>query len=192
MDSRLWASSGQRSLEQANVLLIGHDATGSQAIKNLVLPGEPAECIDWQSVSVWSDSVGIASFTICSEHVTTAKDVATNFFLQESSVGQPIASELVKYDNCLGCTCRALMIAQVPLRAQPRGQGLCPHRGRCSAIWPSCAEPQDGNSMLHNDPDDILKYSLVIVSNIDPQVERCVADSLWKRKSSSTFLTFPG
>jgi molybdopterin/thiamine biosynthesis adenylyltransferase len=38
---RLWASSGQRSLEQANVLLVGCDATGSQALKNLVLPGKP-------------------------------------------------------------------------------------------------------------------------------------------------------
>ncbi len=36
----LWASAGQRSLEQARVLLVGCDATGCQALKNLVLPGQ--------------------------------------------------------------------------------------------------------------------------------------------------------
>jgi hypothetical protein len=37
---RLWASSGQKSLEEANVLLVGCDAAGCQALKNLVLPGK--------------------------------------------------------------------------------------------------------------------------------------------------------
>lgn len=36
---RLWASAGQRSLENARVLLVGADAVGCQALKNLVLPG---------------------------------------------------------------------------------------------------------------------------------------------------------
>lgn len=35
----LWASAGQRSLESARILLVGHDAVGCQALKNLVLPG---------------------------------------------------------------------------------------------------------------------------------------------------------
>ncbi|WVQ82675.1 hypothetical protein IAT38_004807 [Cryptococcus sp. DSM 104549] len=75
---RLWASAGQRSLEQARVLLVGSDATGCQALKNLVLPG-------------------IAHFTILSNKTTTPKDVATNFFLQPESAGVNIAEESVKF-----------------------------------------------------------------------------------------------
>lgn len=40
--------------------------------------------------------LGVSSFTICSERSATSKDVATNFFLQSTSVGQPIAVELVR------------------------------------------------------------------------------------------------
>nr|XP_019049437.1 amyloid beta protein binding protein 1 [Kwoniella bestiolae CBS 10118]OCF28367.1 amyloid beta protein binding protein 1 [Kwoniella bestiolae CBS 10118] len=75
---RLWASAGQRSLESARVLLVGCDATGCQALKNLVLPG-------------------ISHFTILSPHLTTSQDVATNFFLHPDSVGSPIAEQSVKY-----------------------------------------------------------------------------------------------
>ncbi|WVQ97631.1 hypothetical protein IAU59_004745 [Kwoniella sp. CBS 9459] len=75
---RLWASAGQRSLESARVLLVGNDATGCQALKNLVLPG-------------------ISHFTILSPSITTPQDVATNFFLHPDSVGQPIAQQSVRY-----------------------------------------------------------------------------------------------
>ncbi|KIR52891.1 amyloid beta protein binding protein 1 [Cryptococcus gattii Ru294] len=75
---RLWASAGQRSLEQARVLLVGCDAAGSQSLKNLVLPG-------------------ISQFTILSSKTTTAQDVATNFFLHPDSIGSNIAQESVKY-----------------------------------------------------------------------------------------------
>ncbi|OWT36091.1 amyloid beta protein binding protein 1 [Cryptococcus neoformans] len=75
---RLWASAGQRSLEQARVLLVECDAAGSQSLKNLVLPG-------------------ISQFTILSSKTTTAQDVATNFFLHPDSIGLNIAQESAKY-----------------------------------------------------------------------------------------------
>ncbi|KAK1925463.1 putative ubiquitin-activating enzyme subunit [Papiliotrema laurentii] len=75
---RLWASAGQRSLEQARVLLVGCDAPGTQTLKNLVLPG-------------------ISHFTVLSGGITTPRDVATNFFLHPESVGQSIAESVVKY-----------------------------------------------------------------------------------------------
>ncbi|EIW72572.1 hypothetical protein TREMEDRAFT_58742 [Tremella mesenterica DSM 1558] len=75
---RLWASSGQKSLEQARILLVGCDAAGCQALKNLVLPG-------------------ISHFTILSSNVTTSQDVATNFFLHPTSIGRPIAFEAVRH-----------------------------------------------------------------------------------------------
>ncbi|BEJ17648.1 hypothetical protein CspHIS471_0610490 [Cutaneotrichosporon sp. HIS471] len=75
---RLWASAGQRSLESARILLVGHDAVGCQAIKNLVLPG-------------------IQHFTILSDATTAAADVASNFFLEPASIGHPIAKEEVRF-----------------------------------------------------------------------------------------------
>ncbi|KAL7419270.1 hypothetical protein Q5752_006107 [Cryptotrichosporon argae] len=75
---RLWASAGQRSLESARILLVGHDASGCQTLKNLILPG-------------------IAHFAILSDTSTTMADVGSNFFLHPSSVGKPIAAEEVGY-----------------------------------------------------------------------------------------------
>ncbi|KAK4684019.1 NEDD8-activating enzyme E1 regulatory subunit, partial [Tremellales sp. Uapishka_1] len=75
---RLWASAGQKSLEEARVLLIGADATGCQALKNLVLPG-------------------IAHFTILSPYLATSQDVATNFFLHPDSIGVTVAGEAVRF-----------------------------------------------------------------------------------------------
>lgn len=56
----------------------------------------PVSRITKKYLQLEADGSGIAAFTICSDHVTTPTDVATNFFLQESSVGKPIASELVQ------------------------------------------------------------------------------------------------
>jgi amyloid beta precursor protein binding protein 1 len=75
--TRLWASAGQRSLESGRILLVGHDASGCQTLKNLVLPG-------------------IQHFTILSDVLATPADVGTNFFLESSSVGKPIALEEVR------------------------------------------------------------------------------------------------
>lgn len=99
---RLWASAGQRSLEQARVLLVGCDAAGSQSLKNLVLPGEPF--LPWEVSSVvwlFLGSLGISQFTILSSKTTTAQDVATNFFLHPDSIGSNIAQESVKWVSTL-------------------------------------------------------------------------------------------
>lgn len=37
---RLWGDHGQTSLEQARVCLINATATGTEILKNLILPGE--------------------------------------------------------------------------------------------------------------------------------------------------------
>ncbi|KAJ9110209.1 hypothetical protein QFC20_003061 [Naganishia adeliensis] len=74
---RLWASAGQKSLEQARILLIGPDATGCQSLKNLVLPG-------------------ISHFTIISDATAQPRDIATNFFLVPDSMGESIAEETTR------------------------------------------------------------------------------------------------
>lgn len=37
---RLWGGSGQKALMEANILLVNASATGTETLKNLVLPGE--------------------------------------------------------------------------------------------------------------------------------------------------------
>nr|XP_018267361.1 amyloid beta protein binding protein 1 [Kwoniella dejecticola CBS 10117]OBR89519.1 amyloid beta protein binding protein 1 [Kwoniella dejecticola CBS 10117] len=131
---RLWASAGQRSLESARVLLVGCDATGCQALKNLVLPG-------------------ISHFTILSPDLTTAQDVATNFFLHPDSVGSPIAEESVKYLKELN----------------PAVEGS--------------AKVEDPASLLVTDPAFFTTYTLIIASNVIPSLELELADLLWQRGS---------
>ncbi len=62
---RLWASSGQASLESGSVLLIGCTPTGCAILKNLVLPG-------------------LGNFTILDPRRVTAADQGANFFLDPS------------------------------------------------------------------------------------------------------------
>ncbi|KAK8866119.1 hypothetical protein IAR55_001270 [Kwoniella newhampshirensis] len=132
---RLWASAGQRSLEQARVLLIGCDATGCQALKNLVLPG-------------------ISHFTILSPQLTSAQDVATNFFLHPDSVGSSIAKESVKYLKELN----------------PSVEGA--------------ARLDDPASLLLSDPEFFLSFTLIVASNLEPSTVLQLADLLWDASST--------
>lgn len=77
---RLWGASGQTALEEAHILLIndGMGVVGVEALKNLVLPG-------------------IGQFTIVDEKVVEEKDLGTNFFLTEDSLGKSRAEECCTY-----------------------------------------------------------------------------------------------
>ncbi|XP_025065255.1 NEDD8-activating enzyme E1 regulatory subunit isoform X2 [Alligator sinensis] len=65
----LWGDHGQEALESAHVCVIHATATGTEILKNLVLPG-------------------IGSFTIVDGNEVTGEDVGNNFFLQKSHIGQ--------------------------------------------------------------------------------------------------------
>ncbi|KAL7412491.1 hypothetical protein BDY24DRAFT_393087 [Mrakia frigida] len=75
---RLWGASGQGGLEGARVLLINPTATGTQSLKNLVLPG-------------------IGYFEILSEKLTSPQDIGQNFFLMPGSLQKPLAEETTKF-----------------------------------------------------------------------------------------------
>ncbi len=64
---RLWGERGQKALAKAHVLLCGCDATGTETLKNMVLPG-------------------IGKFTIYDDKVTSERDLGVNFFVTESQV----------------------------------------------------------------------------------------------------------
>uniref|UniRef100_A0A665XCC7 NEDD8-activating enzyme E1 regulatory subunit n=1 Tax=Echeneis naucrates TaxID=173247 RepID=A0A665XCC7_ECHNA len=66
---RLWGDHGQETLENAHVCLINATATGTEILKNLVLPG-------------------IGAFTVVDGHTVTGEDVGNNFFLCNNSIGK--------------------------------------------------------------------------------------------------------
>ncbi|XP_077982561.1 NEDD8-activating enzyme E1 regulatory subunit-like [Glandiceps talaboti] len=66
---RLWGDHGQAALESARICLINATATGTEILKNLVLPG-------------------IGSFTIIDGHRISGQDVGNNFFLHKDNLGQ--------------------------------------------------------------------------------------------------------
>ncbi|KAJ8303502.1 hypothetical protein KUTeg_019898 [Tegillarca granosa] len=80
---RLWGDHGQSALENARVCLINVTATGTEILKNLILPG-------------------IGSFTIVDGNKVTGEDVGNNFFLTKDSIGESrakVASELLSELN---------------------------------------------------------------------------------------------
>ncbi|KAK9971919.1 hypothetical protein ABG768_025259 [Culter alburnus] len=80
---RLWGDHGQEALENAHVCLINATASGTEILKNLVLPG-------------------IGAFTIVDGHKVSGEDVGNNFFLSNSSIGKnraQAATELLQELN---------------------------------------------------------------------------------------------
>jgi len=69
---RMWGEHGQEALERCKLCLVNGSATGTETLKNLVLPG-------------------IGSFTVVDGAVVTARDLGNNFFLDESHIGRPRA-----------------------------------------------------------------------------------------------------
>ncbi|KAJ8604000.1 hypothetical protein CTAYLR_003338 [Chrysophaeum taylorii] len=76
---RLWGAEGQAALSAAHVLLIGAGPTGTEALKNLVLPG-------------------VGEFTVVDGERVGESDVASSFFARECDIGRPravVACELL-------------------------------------------------------------------------------------------------
>uniref|UniRef100_A0A3Q1IHP8 NEDD8-activating enzyme E1 regulatory subunit n=1 Tax=Anabas testudineus TaxID=64144 RepID=A0A3Q1IHP8_ANATE len=81
--SQLWGDHGQEALENAHVCLINATATGTELLKNLVLPG-------------------IGAFTIVDGHTVSGEDVGNNFFLCSNNIGKnraQAATELLQELN---------------------------------------------------------------------------------------------
>uniref|UniRef100_UPI00358EEBE6 NEDD8-activating enzyme E1 regulatory subunit isoform X2 n=1 Tax=Myxine glutinosa TaxID=7769 RepID=UPI00358EEBE6 len=80
---RLWGDHGQRTLELAHVCVIHASATGTELLKNLVLPG-------------------VGAFTIVDDKTVIGADIGNNFFLTSDSIGKNrarAALELIKELN---------------------------------------------------------------------------------------------
>jgi amyloid beta precursor protein binding protein 1 len=80
---RLWGEGGQQKLEASRLLLINGTATGTEILKNLVLPG-------------------VGSFTILDGARVEEADLGRNFFVTLDSLGKPraqVTTELLKELN---------------------------------------------------------------------------------------------
>ena len=66
---RLWGANGQAALMGAHVLLLGAEPTGSETLKNLVLPG-----------------LGLVAVVDGGD--VTASDLASNFFVEPAALGR--------------------------------------------------------------------------------------------------------
>ena len=74
---RVWGSHGQAALDQARVCLLIAGATGSEALKNLVLGG-------------------IRSFTVVDGKKVEAKDLGSNYLIDPSTVGTSRAAAVTE------------------------------------------------------------------------------------------------
>lgn len=81
---RLWGDHGQETLENAHVCLINATATGTEILKNLVLPGEQiflsvSDLAAGDGENIWLNELfcvsGIGAFTIVDGHTVTGEDV---------------------------------------------------------------------------------------------------------------------
>ena len=79
-------------------------ATGTQSLKNLVLPGQLAPTAGSSlSPSLSADTLtclppqGIGHFEILTDRMTSPQDIGQNFFLTPDSLGKPLAEETTKY-----------------------------------------------------------------------------------------------
>lgn len=83
---RLWGPHGQRILMSSHVLLLGANPSGTETLKNLVLPG-------------------IHKFTVVDSQIVTKRDLGNNFFVTPENVGRSRAEVLyfprwcLMYDN---------------------------------------------------------------------------------------------
>jgi len=77
---RLWGSHGQRLLSSSAVLLIGANASGTETLKNLILPA-------------------IGRFTVVDGELVNERDCGNNFFVTTDSIGQSRAKVLFFLDG---------------------------------------------------------------------------------------------
>jgi NEDD8-activating enzyme E1 regulatory subunit len=114
---RLWGEDGQLRLQKANVCLLGATATGTELLKNMVLPG-------------------VGRFSIVDGETTSAPDLGVNFFATDEDVGQPRAETTVKHLSELNETVKGQAVVRNPgeLIAQADDSALAEFFGAFSLV----------------------------------------------------------
>lgn len=142
---RLWGLQGQQRLQNACILLVNADATGSETLKNLVLPGTGNIAI-LDDKLVTDDDLGqliCSIFNLTTRSLTQLIShyyhihVGNNFFVTDDDLGKP------------------------------RGQAVC--------NWLLEMNPEVKGSHFHDNVKSVLlndslffnKFSFIILSNVD-------------------------
>mmetsp|Transcript_96365 Transcript_96365/g.272862 ORF Transcript_96365/g.272862 Transcript_96365/m.272862 type:complete len:524 (+) Transcript_96365:183-1754(+) len=99
---RLWGAHGQKALMEAHICMLGASACGTEALKNLVLPG-------------------IGHFTVIDSASVAHADLGQNFFLEEGDVGKPRAEAVCRWLQELNPDVRGSHIAKDPAQAISEG-----------------------------------------------------------------------
>jgi len=107
---RLWSSNGQEALENARLCLINASATGTEILKNLVLPGHAC----YPQVASLT-CAGIGGFTILDAKITDGEDVGVSFFLEEESIGRARGEEAWSLINEMNPDVKGEFVLQVQL-----------------------------------------------------------------------------
>ena len=104
---RLWASSGQSSLERSRVLVIGASAVSAQILKNLVLPG-------------------IGSFVLLDDSIVDGADLGVNFFLQPGeSEDKHAAEEMCRLLTEMNTSVASEAKLEVGCQINPASASIC-------------------------------------------------------------------
>ena len=93
---RLWKEHGQKSLENAHICLLGGTVTGTESLKNLVLPG-------------------IKAFTIVDDQTVSEADLSKNFFLSQDQLGKKRCESLAHLLKELNEDVEALSVDESPI-----------------------------------------------------------------------------
>ncbi|RLO06187.1 hypothetical protein DYB28_010845, partial [Aphanomyces astaci] len=75
---RLWGARGQEKLMSTKLLLLNAGPTGSEILKNVVLPG-------------------VGSFEICDDHIVSESDLGNNFFVTAADLNRPRAQVVTEW-----------------------------------------------------------------------------------------------
>ncbi|RHY78025.1 hypothetical protein DYB38_004428, partial [Aphanomyces astaci] len=75
---RLWGARGQEKLMSTKLLLLNAGPTGSEILKNVVLPG-------------------VGSFEICDDHIVSESDLGNNFFVTADDLNRPRAQVVTEW-----------------------------------------------------------------------------------------------
>ncbi|ETV73618.1 hypothetical protein, variant [Aphanomyces astaci] len=75
---RLWGARGQEKLMATKLLLLNAGPTGSEILKNVVLPG-------------------VGSFEICDDHIVSESDLGNNFFVTAADLNRPRAQVVTEW-----------------------------------------------------------------------------------------------
>lgn len=128
---RMWGEHGQMALEQCKLCVLTGSATGTEAVKNLVLPGASSSRVSRRSSRTAlltagcacpplpsppdRAHAGIGAFTVVDGAVVQERDLGNNFFLDATQVGESRARCVTSFLQELNEHSRGSFVQEDPL-----------------------------------------------------------------------------